>query len=89
MVGLTERFSNWVKTGDGKSEVNKTCHDPAQDLVQCVATTPCFNSGRTLNDCTSNDDETGSMCRKQISEYYLCRKFSINHVKHFVKDSYK
>lgn len=89
MVGVVERITNWAKTGDSKQSVNKTCHDPAQDLVQCVSNTVCFKSGRNLNDCTTNDDETGAICRKQLTEYYLCRKFSVNHTKHFVKDSYK
>lgn len=89
MVGLTDRFFNWVRTGDSKIKVNKTCHDPAQDLVNCVSNTPCFQSGRSLNDCSTNDDETGNMCRKPIAEYYLCRKFSVNHTKHFTKETYK
>jgi hypothetical protein len=89
MVGFLERISNWAKTGDSLKDINKTCHDPAEDLVRCISTTPCFESGRTLHDCTKNDSDTVQVCRKQISEYYLCRKFSLNHVKHFVKDSYK
>jgi hypothetical protein len=49
MVGVVERITNWAKTGDSKQSVNKTCHDPAQDLVQCVSNTVCFKSGRNLN----------------------------------------
>ena len=89
MVGLTEKVTNWLKSGDANSSVNKTCHDPAKDMVECISATDCFQSGRTLKDCSQNDDVTGTVCRKQINEWYLCRKFSVNHTKHFVKDTYK
>ncbi|OMJ77252.1 hypothetical protein SteCoe_23201 [Stentor coeruleus] len=89
MVGFLDKIRNWLKTGDTQQSVNKTCHDPAKDLVECISTTECFESGRDLHDCAKNDDESGNRCKKQITEYYLCRKFSVNHLKHFVKDSYK
>ena len=84
-----EAFQNWIKSGNPKDPVNKTCHVPAQDLVDCMKETPCFQNGRSLKDCARNDDEAGMTCKKQINEWFLCRKFSVDHSKHFVKDTYK
>lgn len=84
-----EGVKNFLKSGDPSNPVNLTCTIPAKDLVECVAETDCFQSGRRLTDCTRNDDETAKICRKEISEYYLCRRFSVDHSKHFVKDTYK
>jgi hypothetical protein len=84
-----EGFKNFLKSGDSDSAVNTTCSVPAKDLVECVSETECFQGGRRLKDCTRNDEATAVQCRKQISEYYLCRRFSVDHSKHFVKDNYK
>ena len=89
MVGVFQKARNWLKTGDSSQPVNLTCHDPAKDMVECIATTECFQSGRSLHECAQFDDEAGNRCKKQINEYYLCRKFSVNHSKHFIKDTYK
>mmetsp|Transcript_13096 Transcript_13096/g.24477 ORF Transcript_13096/g.24477 Transcript_13096/m.24477 type:complete len:86 (+) Transcript_13096:1615-1872(+) len=84
-----EGIKNFLRSGNPKSSVNLTCSAPAKDLVECVAETECFQSGRRLKDCTRNDADTARECRKEISEYYLCRRFSVDHSKHFVKDTYK
>ena len=89
MVGIFEKVKNFLKTGDSNKSVNLTCHDPAQDMVDCISQTECFQSGRSIKECGQSDDQTGNMCKKPIMEYYLCRKFSVNNQKHFVKDTYK
>jgi Cytochrome c oxidase assembly protein PET191 len=89
MVKLLEKIQNWIKSGDTSSPINKTCHDPAKDMVDCVSGTKCFSSGKTLKECSRDDEETAITCKKQINEWYLCRKFSVNHSKHFLKDTYK
>ena len=83
------KVKNFLKTGSSSEAVNRTCHDPAKDLVDCVSAKPCFQSGRSIRDCSTNDAETSRACHKQIQEYYLCRRFTVDHSKHFIKDSYK
>jgi len=89
MENFWEKVNNFLKTGKTTESVNKTCHDPARDMVDCVSQTKCFQEGRALKDCTQNDSETGAKCKKQLTEWYLCRKFSVDHTKHWVKDTYK
>ncbi|CAG9321646.1 unnamed protein product [Blepharisma stoltei] len=89
MVGFIEKISNWLKTGDTSKPVNKTCHDPAKDLVECISQTDCFEKGGTLKYCARNDDNVAHLCKKELNEWFLCRKFSVDHSKHFVKDTYR
>ncbi len=84
-----EGLRNWVHSGDVQKPVNLTCHVPAQDLVDCMKETACFQNGGSLRDCARNDDEAEQVCRKEINEWFLCRRFSVDHSKHFVKDAYK
>lgn len=89
MSDWKQKVKNFLKTGDTHEEVNKTCHDPAKDLVDCMSETKCFQSGRSIQDCANNDSEAIGTCNKQMNEYYLCRRFTVDHTKHFVKDTYK
>lgn len=84
-----EGLRNWINSGDPQQSVNRTCHVPAEDLVDCIKETACFQSGRSLRDCARTDDEAGRVCRKEINEWFLCRRFSVDHSKHFTKDAYK
>lgn len=89
MVGFTEGLKNWMRSGKIDDPVNKTCHDPAQDLVDCMMETECFQAGRSIKDCATNDSTSAQMCKRQINEWFLCRKFTVDNRKHFVKDTYK
>lgn len=50
-----EKVRNWFKTGNTKEEINKTCHIPAADLVDCMQTTTCWQEGKNVKTCASDD----------------------------------
>lgn len=89
MVRILDKLTNWLRSGDTNSAVNKTCHDPSKDLVDCMSDTDCFKNGGSIKYCATHDDKVALDCKKQLHQLFLCRKFSVDHTKHWVKDNYK